>query len=842
MNENDNYLKEIWLAIQEWIDGGYSVLLCRAEDEMVKGRLKKAKSPLSHTWSSDPNQRLSLHELSRIISRHPHTKIAIGIICGPASGNLEVLDIDCKHWPGINTKFFVTLQQTFPELFAKLRIHQTPSTGNHIPYRCEEPIGEGNAKLAYKEGEKEAGIETRGQGGYFIVPPTIGYSVFKNVPIPTLTRAERDIIVNTGRMFDEKQKKHVSPSSKQYKNNFILDPFDDFNASPEGSQVLIQNGWQLDTDTPIFTYYTRPGKDAGKSASYNKEKNCYYNFTSSTDLEPSKGYSPSALLCHLQFNGDYKLLYRHLTERGFGKLKPEYESKCVKKYAETGKELPKYFSNDAKEALVKAVQERNEKYPFGTYWEYIPDIDGYMIHRELLMQFMIDIGLCVHNGEPCIVEGQFIRKLNEKKKRYGARDIFGILNNWIKEDDKTVFNKIRHEFSKFWQYHGEHMIGLLPELDTKRILKPNAKGCYKFFENTILEITTNGKKEIPYAEKFEYLIWTNDVIPRSWKYVSKEMQKKCMYGDYLSKAINTPQEYIQLVIGYLCCGYKISSESYLIALLEPFEASLGGGTGKGFFVKILRFWTGVLVRNGIAVKKDIDQLLQNWDNQEIVHLSDLPKGINLGHLKHLVSDDSQLKKLYKDLMNIPAEEMPKFVVSGQFGLNVEDDGGVKRRLRMVSFNGFLHGHDSIRRVYGGECPEIWTEDDWNGYFSILADAVQTFLCVRSLDLFEDRELWLKGYDARFSFDDSYLRDEIDDQIEEWCNLPFVTSNEISEWYKKICDKNRVPIYERIVGMRRLHKAIKEYSELNGEYHYEYGKTRQVVKNSKQWVVIVRKIQ
>ncbi len=330
----------------------------------------------------------------------------------------------------------------------------------------------------------------------------------------------------------------------------------------------------------------------------------------------------------------------------------------------------------------------------------------------MLAQFMVNIGLCLHQGLPCRIEGQFIHKLREDKRKPGAREIFRILNDWIREEDRDVFNKIRHEFSKFWQYHGEYMVGILPELDTSRLLRSGPNACYAFFPNTILEITSNGRREISYAEKMEKLIWVHEVRDKPWKYVDTETQKKCMYGDYLSKATLCSYEYLQLIIGYLCCGYKTKSESYLTALLEPTEASLGGGTSKGFFVKILSYWTSVLIRNGIAVKKDIDQLLQNWNGELVVHLSDLPKGINLSHLKSLVSDDSQLKKLYQDLLNIPLEDMPKFVVSGQFGINVEDDGGVKRRVRMVPFSGFFHGHDSLRKHYGGELPENWTEEDW----------------------------------------------------------------------------------------------------------------------------------
>ncbi len=841
MSQNDNYIKEIWLAIQKFVEEDYSVILCRAEDETINGKLKKAKSPLVQTWSDKTDQKLSLASLSSILYRYPHTKVSIGTICGEASGNLEIIDIDPKHWEGIVVVFLVTLKETFPELYAKLRIHRTPSGGLHIIYRCEQPIGEGSMKLAYKEGVKDAGIETRGQGGYFIVPPSKGYSVFQDVPIPVITRWERDCLINLCRMFDEKKKKVISPSNKQYERIFTINPYDDFNASHEGSQVFVQHGWQEDSDTQIYTYYTRPGKDGGKSASYNKDKKCYYNFTSSTDLEPSRGYSPSALLCHLQFNGVYKQLYRYLTERGYGRLKPEYESKCVKKFAETGKELPKYFSKDAQAALVKAVQEREEKYPHGTFWEYIPESDSYLINRELLLQFMIAIGLCLFKGEPCLVNGQFIHKLKEDRKKPGARDIFRMLNGWIREGNKEVFNKIRHEFSKFWQYHGEHMVGVLPELDSKRILRSSSAASYNFFPNTILEITSKAKNEIPYEQKPNSLIWAHNVRERPWKYATPDEQKKCIYGDFLSKAILGSADYLKLIIGYLCCGYKGPNENYLIALLESIEASLGGGTGKGFFIKILRFWTGVLVRNGIAVKKDIEQLLQSWDGEEIFHLSDFPKGIDLSYLKHLVSDDSQLKKLYKDIMNIASEDMPKFVVSGQFGLNVEDDGGNRRRVRMLPFSSVFQGHDSLRRAYGGELPDIWTEADWNGYFSIIADAVQAYLAVRSLEIVENDELWLKSYDAMYAHNDSYLREAIDEASEGWCGKDYWFSDEISEWYTAVCERNRVLPSERMVGMRKVHKAVKGYLERYRHYSYEYGKDRISNNGSRPWIVRIRKL-
>ena len=840
MNLEEYSIDVIWNAIEQLQKDGYSIVLCRAEDEIVNGKLKKAKSPLSNNWSHEPEKRFSLGELSRICNRHPNTKILIGVVCGKASGDFEAIDIDPKHWKGIDVQALVTLQQTNPELYKKLRIDKTPSDGAHVLYRCKESVG-GNAKLAFKEGEREAGIETRGQGGYIILPPGLGYSIFQDVPIPLLTKAERDWLINFFKMFDQKKKRVVTPVNRKFENIYDENPFLHFNKSPEGSEVLIQDGWPVDKDITLYTYYTRPGKDGGVSASFNKDKRFYYIFTTSTELEGSKGYEPAALACKLLFDGDSKKMYKYLVDKGYGILKPSYEAKLVKKYAESGRQLPANFSPAAANQLEVAKQERSEKYPHDTYWEYIPESDSYFINREMLAQFMINIGLCLFKGEPCFVEGQFIHKLKEDKKKHGAREIFRILNSWIREDQQEVFNKIRHEFSKFWQYHGEYMVSILPELNTKRILCSNPAASYNFFPNIILEITAKEKREIPYSEKPDSLIWAHEVLEKPWKYVSPEEQKKSMYGDYLSKATLASYEYIQLIIGFLCCGYKSKGESYLIALLEPTDASLGGGTSKGFFVKILSYWTSVLVRNGIAVRKDIDQLLQNWNGELVVHLSDLPKGINLSHLKNLVSDDSQLKKLYKDLLNIALEDMPKFVVSGQFGLNIEDDGGVKRRVRMVPFSGYFHGHDSLRKDYGGDLPDIWTEHDWNGYFSIIADAVQTYLGVKAIEIVEDDSLWLKSYDARYAHDDSYLRDAIDEIAEEWAGKSYLLSDTISEWYTGICDLNRVPLNDRMVGMKKVHKAIKEYLERSQQYSYEYGKERMSLQRSRPWIIRVRKL-
>ena len=158
----------------------------------------------------------------------------LGIIAGKVSGGLEVVDVDCKYdltgslWDELKT----LLQDNLGDTFNSLVIAQTKSGGYHIYYRCEEI--EGNLKLANRpttEKEREATyqekisagktedvskrasqndktrvlIETRGEGGYVVAPPSEGYKFIQGEEwgIPRITPQERACILAIARDFNQ---------------------------------------------------------------------------------------------------------------------------------------------------------------------------------------------------------------------------------------------------------------------------------------------------------------------------------------------------------------------------------------------------------------------------------------------------------------------------------------------------------------------------------------------------------------------------------------------------------------------------------------------------------------
>ncbi len=112
-------------------------------------------------------------------------------ICAGGQAGVECLDFDEKYARGILSRFTARAKDAGLEhLLGELATQRTPSGGFHLVWRCQgRRIG--NEKLATRpatEEERAAGnreltmIETRGEGGYFLVAPSEGYELQRGPP------------------------------------------------------------------------------------------------------------------------------------------------------------------------------------------------------------------------------------------------------------------------------------------------------------------------------------------------------------------------------------------------------------------------------------------------------------------------------------------------------------------------------------------------------------------------------------------------------------------------------------------------------------------------------------
>jgi len=246
---------------------------------------------------------------------------AIGVKCGNASDGLICMDFD-NHFG--DAKTILTIFLEIPEVKIiytkyKLPICSTQSGGFHLLFRTDN--FEGNLKLARrpKWDEKtkrfvpDTVIETRGEGGYFCSVPSPGYSVIRNdiLDIQKITVSEKITLYNAAKTFNE----WIEVVKNEYESG--EKPGDIYNKSIgiyEKTKTILKNaGWKEIKENQ----YTRPGKDKGVSATFNKAaKNIFYVFSSNGyPFEPEKGYSPFQVKALLEYKGDFSVCAKELVEK-----------------------------------------------------------------------------------------------------------------------------------------------------------------------------------------------------------------------------------------------------------------------------------------------------------------------------------------------------------------------------------------------------------------------------------------------------------------------------------------------------------------------------------------------
>lgn len=281
---------------------------------------KEDKLPALPSWKPYQSQRIKEDEVEGLFTGANVKGLAI--ICGAISGGLEVIDVDTKHdttgslWDELRG----LIEDNLPELYSRLVISQTKSGGYHIYYRCKEI--KGNLKLATKL-NKEVLIETRGEGGYVIAPPTPKYTYIQGEPgnIPTITPEDRDILFSISKSFNELEEiktKVNTPTSTTY-NSTGLSPFEDYNQRGDIVGLLESKGWRVVNQRGERINLLRPGStDSKTSGNYHTGLRVLRVFSSSTEFNPDKGYSPAQVFSLLECNGDNKLTYGRLLELGYG--------------------------------------------------------------------------------------------------------------------------------------------------------------------------------------------------------------------------------------------------------------------------------------------------------------------------------------------------------------------------------------------------------------------------------------------------------------------------------------------------------------------------------------------
>jgi len=306
-----------------------------------------SKRPIG-TWKQ---YQVSKPSLEQIHDWFGGNAIGIGIITGAVSGNLEMLEMEGR---GVTSGLLeearnLAINSGLEELWEIVThgyLEMTPSGGIHMLYRiADEPVP-GNTKLARRPGENgtvEVLAETRGEGGFVVTAPSSGTTHPSSRPwvkvagspamIPMLSMEERNSLHTLFQALDampvqESIAKTITPSESSGEK-----PGDDFNTRTSWKEILEPVGWKQLFTSHGVTYWRRPGKSQGVSASTGRnDSDNLFVFTTSTTFEAEKPYSKFAAYAHIHHRGDFSAAARQLRSEGFGSanfLEPKKPSLSV---------------------------------------------------------------------------------------------------------------------------------------------------------------------------------------------------------------------------------------------------------------------------------------------------------------------------------------------------------------------------------------------------------------------------------------------------------------------------------------------------------------------------------
>ncbi len=317
-----------------YVAAGLSVIPIRGDGSKAPagGLLPNGK------WSEFQSRRATTEELRCWFGDRGPANIGLAIIGGRVSGGLEILDIDNFD---VAQKFLARLSTENRCLYFRLTMVKTPRPGLHLYYRCADAGGSQKLALipdpdadATKPGPKTL-IEIKGEGGYCIAPPSPGachptgrpYTPFGRVgmvQLPTISPASRDHLFRIAASFNEwvplrpqfpAGRVHLRPIPTGNR------PGDRYNATARWTDILCRHGWSPhSTNADGITYWTRPGKDDGTSATTNVGgTDLLYVFSSNAEpFEQDESYTKFAAYTVLNHAGDYNAAAQRLNECGYG--------------------------------------------------------------------------------------------------------------------------------------------------------------------------------------------------------------------------------------------------------------------------------------------------------------------------------------------------------------------------------------------------------------------------------------------------------------------------------------------------------------------------------------------
>lgn len=735
--------------------------------------IAQEKRPTINAWTKPENFLLNKQDIDNAFNRPQVT--GIGLMTGPNAGNLFVLDIDSKYdkTGTLYERLTSAINEYLPGVLENTRISKTPNKGYHIYGRCVS-VGRGQ-KLACRPAtaeekavskNKEYGlIETRADGNFIMCYPTPGYAIIQDsATIPDLTSEQYNTLLEVCRSFNEVIKEpepEYTPGSGA-SLGFNITPWDDYNQRSDIKALLENNGFKYDKTRGDRMLFFRPGKTEGApSCDFHTEKRLFKTFSTSTELEPEKGYTPFKLYAKFYHNGDSSAAAKELLEKGYGSKRENWQAL---------RDTVQYSSGKSKTETIKRLQQHDiteqqaEQFinaynadagpEIGTYWnvkhEKIKNEKrkSITINRVKLQRFLTDV-IGVYNypftdqqGGRFIKirkEGFIISEISEENIKQAVKNhVFSlppVFDHYTTPDE--LYETILKGDST---YFGGTLLDTIDVL-TPDFLRDTESTAFFPFQNGIVSVTREGVQLKSYEQVGKH-IWKRKVIPfditlpelDGFSYDNIEFYKFlcCICGNSDPRKLTSEQVeklfYAKRLIGYTLHKYKDPARPWAVILAEETESdSMGGGTGKGIFLTAL---SRLMNSQRIDGKNFDPKKAFAWQrvdlDTDLIALEDTRKDLDFEGLYSIITDGMTVEKKHAHEIRIPYADSPKVAITTNYTVKQVAESA-KRRQRVLEFFPFFNSSYTPEQFFGHKLFDHWDAAEWNRFYFFMFSNVREYM-------------------------------------------------------------------------------------------------------------------
>ena len=301
-----------------YLAGGVSLVPCGAKTKQPDSNLLPRGEDGGATWKPYQTEPATPATVDGWFRRGCQSVAAVG---GKVSGGLLILDFDEEA-----ERFYPTWCKNVGSLADGLPVQRTGGGGYQVYLRCDEP-GK-NDKLAYvpdetKEDGRAIAIETRGEGGYAVMPGSLHptgrrYEAISGdfAAIPAVPQAVADALIAVARKLDEapltrkqmEARQQAAETSNRHRaeSNGQASVIDEYNNRVFIQDELRQRGYEQHGDR-----WKRPG---GKSLSVYVNEGRSFHHSSNDPLSDGYYHRPFDVFCELEHGGDCKAAVKAAAE------------------------------------------------------------------------------------------------------------------------------------------------------------------------------------------------------------------------------------------------------------------------------------------------------------------------------------------------------------------------------------------------------------------------------------------------------------------------------------------------------------------------------------------------